>query len=262
MSDPRIDLPKGVKLQRAFIATPFTSLGVGSAMGTQALMGQRFHIFENHGEFARGALLSILPDSDRIDYIGLIHIGDLSGESWEPSHRVEAVSAPVFVKPDIKSTIFRFLPRNVVISGELSGDFLDLGGVGFIHKNHISKRGETSPRPYTDIASDMVGLPYVWGGTGGGGVDCSGLVQSALATIGHDVPRDTDQQEKVIGEAIDYEARRDGDLLFWPGHVGIVISGDVLLHANAHHMCVAMESVADAVSRIGAVSSVKRIDLK
>ncbi len=262
MSDPRIDLPKGVNLQHTFIAAPFTSLGIGSAMGTQALLGQRFHIFENHGEFARGALLSILPDSDRIDYIGLIRTGDLSGENWNPSHKVSAVSAPVFVKPDIKSTIFRFLPRNAMIRGDASGDFLDLGGVGFIHKNHIAKRGEVSRRPFTEIAADMIGLPYVWGGTGGGGVDCSGLVQSALAAIGHEAPRDADQQEKALGQEIKYDARQDGDLLFWPGHVGIVASGDTLLHANAHHMCVATEPVIEAVSRIGEVSSVKRLSLK
>ena len=261
MSDPRVNLPEGVNFQDSFIATPYTSLGVGSGMGTQALMGQRFRIFENHGEFAKGALLSILPTSDRIDYIGHIRVRDLSGEAWKPTHIVSAVSAPVFVQADIKSTIFRFLPRNAMVLGTYSGDFLDLGGVGFVHKNHIIEREQRSERAYMDIAMDMMGMPYVWGGTGGGGVDCSGLVQSALAMIGQDVPRDTDQQETAIGRAVDYDNREAGDILFWPGHVGIVTDGDKLLHANAFHMCVAVEPITQAVARIGEVSATKRLSL-
>jgi len=64
-----------------------------------------------------------------------------------------------------------------------------------------------------------------------------------------------------LGEAVDYAERREGDLLFWAGHVGIVTQGDQLLHANAHHMTVAMEAVSDAVSRIGPVRTVKRLKL-
>jgi len=147
------------------------------------------------------------------------------------------------------------------VAGAVSGEFLDLGGVGFIHLKHLSGIEARSTRPYTDIAADMLGLPYVWGGTGGGGVDCSGLVQSALAAIGVDTPRDADQQEAGLGNTVEYQARGEGDLLFWAGHVGIVIEGDRLLHANAHHMAVAIEPVTEAVARIGDVRTVKRLKL-
>jgi len=261
MTDPRITLPETDTLQQAYIAAPYTTLGVASGMGTQALCGQRFQIFERRGDFAQGALMSVLPNSDRIDYIGLIRASDLSGEAFTSTHCVKAVSAPVFIKADIKSTIFRFLPRNATVSGEVAGEFLDLGGMGFIHLRHLADVDVFSDRPFADIAADMLGLPYVWGGTGGNGVDCSGLVQSALAAIGHDAPRDADQQEIALGQAVDVAERQAGDLLFWPGHVGIVTSDDQLLHANAHHMAVAIETVSDAVSRIGPVRTVKRLAL-
>lgn len=260
-TDPRITRPADVNLQSAYIATPYTTLGVASGMGTQALHGQRFQIFDRRGDFARGALLSILPSSDRIDYVGLIRASDLSGEEFTSTHIVAAASAPVFVSADIKSAIFRFLPRNACIAGTVSGEFLDLGGVGFIHLKHVSGVDDRSPRSYVDVAADMLSLPYVWGGTGGGGVDCSGLVQSALAAVGQDAPRDADQQEEALGKPVAYNARREGDLLFWPGHVGIVAEGDQLLHANGHHMAVAIEPVKDAVARIGNVRIAKRLML-
>ena len=47
--------------------------------------------------------------------------------------------------------------------------------------------------------------------------------------------------------------RRRGDLVFWKGHVAILLDADTILHANAHHMAVAVEPLAEAVARIEAV---------
>jgi len=150
------------------------------------------------------------------------------------------------------------LPRNAPVQGVIEGDFLKLTQGGYLHLRHLQGVTETSERSFTDIAADMLGLPYIWGGTGWVGVDCSGLVQSALATTGVDAPRDADQQEAGLGQPVEFTQRQAGDLLFWPGHVGIVVEGDELLHANAYHMCVAQEPVEAAVARTGDVRTVKR----
>jgi cell wall-associated NlpC family hydrolase len=56
---------------------------------------------------------------------------------------------------------------------------------------------------------------------------------------------------------------RRGDLVFWKGHVAIAIDPETLVHANAHHMMVAIEPATDAIMRIKAagseVTSVRRI---
>jgi len=184
----------------------------------------------------------------------------LPGEAKTQTHyRVIAVSGAVFESADIKSPLLQSLPRNALVQGEMDGDFLKLMHGGFMHVRHLHGATEPSERSYTDIAADMLGLPYIWGGTGWVGVDCSGLVQSALAAVGVDAPRDADQQEASLGQSVAFTQRQAGDLLFWPGHVGIVVEGDVLLHANAYHMCVAQEPVEAAVARIGEVRTVKRL---
>ena len=230
-----------------------------TGMGTQALAGQRFKLIESKEGRSRGALLSVIPESDRIDYIGVLPTSVLSEEAFKPSHIVTAVTAAVFVKDDIKSRLLGSFPRNSALEGKVEADFLALPQGGFIHMNHVRNKVTSVKRNFVDIASDFIGRPYIWGGTGQIGVDCSGLVQSALAATGTDSPRDADQQELALGLSVGFTDRKAGDLLFWPGHVGILMDDDQLLHANAHHMSVVVEPVKAAVERIGTVRTTKRL---
>jgi len=226
-------LPAGSQTTTHYISVPSADLMTESGMGTQALFGQRFDLIHSERGIAYGALYSICHGVERIDYVGRVFSECISDAPHEPTHTISAVAAAIFEGPDIKSTLLGSLPRNALIRGEVTGKFLKLGNRGYIHMAHLRNLGEGSPRPFVDVAADMLGLPYIWGGTGYIGVDCSGLVQSALAMTGVDAPRDTDQQEAALGRKVDYLDREVGDLLFWPGHVGIVAEQDQLLHANA-----------------------------
>ena len=119
---------------------------------------------------------------------------------------------------------------------------------------------------FVAVAERFVGTPYLWGGKSSLGIDCSGLVQIALASAGVTALRDSDMQEAALGTALpssEWNALQRGDLMFWKGHVAIVRDRATLLHANAFHMAVAIELIADAIKRIGAagteVSSVRRL---
>ena len=107
-----------------------------------------------------------------------------------------------------------------------------------------------------------LGAPYIWGGTGDMGLDCSGLLQMALCAVGQDAPRDADLQEQDLGDRLkttgETDELRRGDLIFWPGHVGIMSDAQTLLHANAFHMVTAKEPYSEAVERIGTPRTIKR----
>ncbi len=49
-----------------------------------------------------------------------------------------------------------------------------------------------------------------------------------------------------------------GDLVFWKGHVGMILDGQRFIHANAFHMQVAIEPVAEAIARIGEPAALRR----
>jgi cell wall-associated NlpC family hydrolase len=134
-----------------------------------------------------------------------------------------------------------------------------------IAARHLVPIGVDEP-DFVAIAERFVGVPYLWGGKTALGLDCSGLVQIALAACGISCPRDSDMQQASLGIPVTIASLSDlrrGDLVFWQGHVGIVRDRAHLLHANAFHMAVAVEPIADAIERIRAggseVTGVRRV---
>jgi cell wall-associated NlpC family hydrolase len=89
-------------------------------------------------------------------------------------------------------------------------------------------------------------------------------VQLALTACGIACPRDSDMQEGTLGNTVAVSDLRRGDLVFWEGHVAIARDTTTLVHANAFHMAVAIESLPDAIARIraasGEVTSVRRVN--
>jgi cell wall-associated NlpC family hydrolase len=70
------------------------------------------------------------------------------------------------------------------------------------------------------FAAAQVGKRYCWGGVGPACFDCSGLVQRAWRSAGVAVPRTADRIASALSEVPLSEVRA-GDILWWPGHVGI-----------------------------------------
>jgi NlpC/P60 family/Bacterial dipeptidyl-peptidase Sh3 domain len=192
-------------------------------------------------------------------YVGYV-LSDCLGDTMAATLRVSALMAPVFSAADLKSPVRDLLPMNAVVPVlARDGDYVNVGP-GFVHRRHLLPEAQ---KDFVAIAERFLGAPYVWGGKTVAGLDCSGLIQTALQAVGKAAPRDTDLMEKALGEGIAIGAARRGDLVFWKGHMGVMLDEGRLLHANAHHMMVAIEPLVDAIARIdavaGPVTSVKRL---
>ena len=70
-------------------------------------------------------------------------------------------------------------------------------------------------------------------------------------------------RKSALGKLSSLASLRRGDLLFWKGHVAIARDPETLIHANAHHMMVAIEPPMEAIARINAagseITAVKRV---
>lgn len=274
LRDPRIHIPKskGPSLGRYTVSEPVAAVHRQksrlSGLETQLLFGHQFDVYEKDKNWVWGQSHSPLARSKQQGYVGFVELKNLQDIIVTPDYVVTALKAPVFSNADIKSPIKKFLPLGALCKKKTKeGKFLELTSGEFIHLNHLRERNQALPSSdFVDVAERHMGLPYVWGGVSSQGLDCSGLVQSSLRAIGKDAPRDADMQEAELGSALAVNQRglKRGDLIFWKGHVAIMISASKMIHANAYHMSVDIEPLRDAAKRIlesggGPITAIKRL---
>ena len=232
-------------------------------LDTEALRGERVAVYDANGE--GWAWVQLAADN----YVGWLPGEALATPGVPPTHKVAALRTLVFPGPSIKLPPIEALPFGARINIVHVQDQLAVTSSGFyVPAAHLKPVGE-GEADFVAVAERFLGTPYLWGGKTPLGLDCSGLVQIALAAAGVPCPRDSDMQEQALGTALAMNERsfgvQRGDLIFWKGHVAIVRDGESLLHANAFHMAVAIEPVAQAIARIrgtGAeITSVRRVAL-
>ena len=223
-------------------------------LDTEALMGERLSVYEITEEgWAWGQL-------ENDDYVGWLPASALVPPALTRSHKVSAVRTLAFPGPSIKLPPLHGLPFGARIEldrieGALA--FTSAGYIPFRHLLPIADKGSD----FVAVAERFLGSPYLWGGKTSLGIDCSGLVQIALNACGHYCLRDSYMQEAALGQPVSASDLRRGDLIFWQGHVAIARDAEMLIHANAFHMAVAIEPIAEAVARIrGAGSEITSVE--
>lgn len=230
------------------------------ALENELLFGERVRIFDEADGWAWVQL-------ERDGYVGYVRSDALRRHLHETTHRVSALGTFVYPVPDIKSAPAAHLSMNAELAvGDQQELFLGLETGGWVIARHTMEATRFN-RDFVAVAERFLGTPYLWGGRTRLGLDCSGLLQIALEATGQTSPRDSDMQQACVGVAVpipsDLDGLERGDLVFWPGHVGMMVDGVMLLHANAHHMAVAVEPLDNAADRVarcgGSVSAIKRL---
>ena len=223
----------------------------GAEQVNQALFGEIFVAYDQANGWAWGQL-------ELDGYVGWMALAALNDKVVSTNHRVSALRTFVFDRPDLKSAPLMALSINAKFSaGDMQKNFVRAAGSGWIFAGHIAPLAQVEP-DFVAVAERFLGAPYLWGGRDSIGLDCSGLVQMSLEAAGVKVLRDSDMQVASIGEILqtssDLSNLRRGDLVFWKGHVGIMLDAVRLIHANAWHMATEIEPLAEAVTRIARVA--------
>ena len=225
------------------VAVPLADLlrGPGGVRVRQLWLGEVFTVVDRDQGHAFGF-------AARDGYCGWLPEADLA-KGAAPTHWVASVGTHLYREPRVQAAILPALPMGsqLRVVGQ-SGKYAETLQ-GFVPASHLRLLGDWQTDPVS-VAEGFLGTPYLWGGNTRAGLDCSGLAQVAHLACGIDFASDSDLQESVGRELGADEALRRGDLLFWKGHVALVVDQARLIHANGHSMLVAYEAIADCILRV------------
>lgn len=224
------------------VAIPVADLlrSPGGGLDRQCLLGESVTLLEDHEGWS-----FVITDTGYVGYLKSSSLGDVQDQS----HFVGTLSTWTYEDEDFKSSRCVHLPfgARVNVTDERRKFFET--SVGFVPKSHLRPMNRPFEDPAT-VAQMHFGVPYLWGGNSTFGIDCSGLISAALRACGAECPGDSDMQANL---GIDVSgALQRADLVFWKGHVGMMVDEETLIHANAHHMACRYEPFEQACLRIKA----------
>ena len=233
-----------------------------ASLDSEVLRGEAFTVFETIPEgWSWGQL-----ETD--GYVGYVPSDVLGPATPAPTHRIAALRTFIYPGPDMKLPAIAALSLGAQVALDREAEtratlYREIaGGEGWIVAVAAEPVAAPPQGDFVEVALRFLNTAYLWGGRTSLGLDCSALVQLSLMAAGIRAPRDTDLQERALGQPVEGGVAAPlhrGDLVFWlgdgAGHVGIMIDGEYLLHANGRHMAVVIEPLADLVARIGQKTS-------
>nr|WP_325253024.1 C40 family peptidase [Amylibacter sp.] len=213
------------------------------ALDRQLIYGDGFTVLEFRDGFAFGF-------ETCSGYVGTVLATELA-DLPEPTHRVTSFGAHLYPERSIKTVPVMTLPFDGMLACFDLRDGFWRTAHGYVPAQQVAPVTAVDPDT-AQTALRFLGVPYLWGGDSNQGIDCSGLIHAALRAAGRECPRDSDQQAAFFEEIPEGSALQRGDLVFWAGHVAMMLDAETIVHANGYHMMVTVEKLDAVAARIQA----------
>ena len=221
-----------------------------SLLETECLFGETVKILE---EFSGWNYCKLETDN----YKGWVKKKSI-GRLGDITHRVVAKRSFLYLDKDPKSNCLFYLPMGSKLPViDFHSDWAEINlhinqkkVVGYVPTHHIVEINHCV-NDWVSIAQKLEGTPYKWGGRDTMGIDCAALLQLSYQTYGQMIPRNTSQQVNLNKKQIyDIGELKRGCVIFWKGHVAIMVDKLNCIHANAFHMMTKTEPLINVIDRM------------
>ena len=225
-----------------------------SPVDTQLLYGDNFKVIKKYGSWNK---IKIKKDG----YIGYIKNKEFS-KTNKVNFKVSVLKARLFSKPSAKKKLQKFLSyESRVRIVKKKGKFSKFAKY-WIKTSNLRKINFKSKNIFKNIKM-FEGTRYLWGGKSFKGIDCSALVQIFFNYNNKYCPRDSGEQERFFKKKVKLKNVKKNDMIFWKGHVAVVLSRNKLIHAYGPLKKVVVMDIKKTIDRIKntanlTVTSIKR----
>jgi len=214
---------------------------VSSEVVTQLLYGDTFKKIKKNGTW-------IKIKNDKDNYKGFIKVGKFP-QSQKNSHKIHNLFADLYSQPNKKNKIKKKLSFGSKIKiSKKQGQFYGFDNL-WIKKKDLKEINYSTKDIFKKV-KNFINIKYKWGGKHYSGIDCSGLVQLCFNFNNKFCPRDAKDQIKYFKKKIKLKNIKKNDLIFWKGHVAVVISKEKLIHAYGPYKKVVIMPIKKTINLI------------
>lgn len=225
-----------------------------SELGDEALFGMWVEIIKERNKW--------VYVRTQYEYEGYVLKDDLVIENnlvstWNKGEKYVIIHSIVDVMdiPKYQGHIMKTITRGslIVLTGDKKDNWIEIllpdGKKGWIKGVYAKKWIKDDKKDEVGLRNKLVenaklylGTQYRWGGKTSMGIDCSGLCSMAYLLEGIVIYRDAVLKEEYMRK-IEREEIKKGDLIFWPGHIGMYIENGKFIHSTSSRNGVVINSL-------------------
>jgi hypothetical protein len=207
---------------------------------SQVMYGEKFKVLSKNKNWLR---IKTLFDN----YVGYIRDENYTGDH-QITHKVSRIKTNILNKQKNRTKYFLPFASRISIIQE-NKKFVEFEKNKWIEKKDI-KKIDYVEKNYLKILKLFLKTKYVWGGKTYKGIDCSAILQLLYYYNNKFYPRDTEDQIVYSKSNIKRKKFKEGDVIFWKGHVAICIDHKKLIHAYGPEKKVIIMSINKTLERI------------
>ena len=230
----------------------YKKMSIKSEVVTQMIYGESFTISRKTKKWLK---IKIIDDG----YKGYIKNKNFN-QFIKPTHKVHILKSNIYKFSNKKKKINRLSFGSKIKAEEKKSQFIKFKN-GWIQQKDLKPINYKEKNIFNKI-NLYKNVKYKWGGKSFKGIDCSALVQVCINFNNKYFPRDAKDQVRYLKKNIKLKNIKKDDIIYWKGHVAVVLSKNKLIHAYGPMKKTLIMGINQTIKRIKQTTNLKVIGIK